>query len=257
YLRTNLTYTLDSPVPLPGQDAVDRFLFVDRTGFCEQFASAEVVMLRTLGIPARLVTGLAYGVVDHGQRLFRVSDLHAWAELWVPGVGWVSSDPTAGVSLATGSNQDTARQRISAAMRRWLRALTQLPGGKPVLALVLIAIVALGNLTLTRRARRVRAAQGALPAGPALQAFLRLDARLGEERRREAESLRELAHRLDPGLRDALNVVERECYAPVQPRPGEVSAAVAVLDRASAPDPAGHRARPGRPAGRGRRARHG
>ena len=108
YLRENLTYTLDSPVPLPGQDAVDRFLFVDRTGFCEQFASAQVVMLRTLGIPSRLVTGLAYGVPDGGQRLFRMRDLHAWVELWVPGVGWVSSDPTAGVPLASSGRRDAA-----------------------------------------------------------------------------------------------------------------------------------------------------
>lgn len=59
YLRTSFTYDLDSPVPARGADAVDDFLFVSRRGFCEQFASAGVVLLRSLGIPSRLVTGFA------------------------------------------------------------------------------------------------------------------------------------------------------------------------------------------------------
>ena len=46
WLAENATYNLDSPVPGPGEDAVDRFLFVDRVGFCEQFAAAEVLLLR-------------------------------------------------------------------------------------------------------------------------------------------------------------------------------------------------------------------
>jgi transglutaminase-like putative cysteine protease len=257
YLRTHATYRLDSPVPLPGQDAVDRFLFIDQTGFCEQFASAQVVMLRTLGIPARLVTGLAYGVGDRRTRVFRASDLHAWTELWVQGVGWVSSDPTAGVPLADASAALTARQRVSTAITNALRKLDALPGGRPVLALVLVALGVIGSSLLTRRSPSVRRAALARPAGPALSAFLRLDERLGEQRRRAPESLRDLARRLDPALSGALNVVERECYAAAQPDPGEVRAAVAVLDRASAPDPPARRARRGRPAGRGRTARRG
>ena len=222
YLRTHATYRLDSPVPLPGQDAVDRFLFVDQTGFCEQFASAQVVMLRTLGVPARLVTGLAYGVGDRKTRVFRASDLHAWTELWVQGVGWVSSDPTAGVPLAGANAALTARQRLSTAVTHALRKVDGLPGGRPVLALALVALGLLGSSLLTRRSPSVRRNALVRPAGPALSAFLRLDERLGEQRRRAPESLRDLARRLDPALSGALNVVERECYAADQPDPGEV-----------------------------------
>ena len=104
YLQTHETYDLDSPRPAAGVDAVDDFLFVSGRGFCEQFASAAVVMLRSLGIPARLVTGFVQGDVSSfpGQRIMRGSDAHAWIQVWYPGVGWVSSDPTAG-SVATGA----------------------------------------------------------------------------------------------------------------------------------------------------------
>ena len=61
YLQTHETYDLTSPVPAPGHDAVDDFLFVSHRGFCEQFASAAVVMLRSTGIPARLGHGLQPG----------------------------------------------------------------------------------------------------------------------------------------------------------------------------------------------------
>lgn len=104
YLKTHEIYDLDSPRPAPGVDAVDDFLFVSGRGFCEQFASAAVVMLRSLGIPARLVTGFVQGDVTSfpGQRVMRGSDAHAWIQVWYPGIGWVSSDPTAG-SVATGA----------------------------------------------------------------------------------------------------------------------------------------------------------
>jgi transglutaminase-like putative cysteine protease len=229
WLRTHATYRLDSPVPPAGTDAVDRFLFVDRTGFCEQFASAEAVLLRTVGIPARLVTGLAYGTPDGDRRTYRGSDLHAWVELWVPGAGWVTSDPTAGVPLAGGAGHVPLRRRLSAALTSGLRALTDLPGGKPALALGLLAASALVALAVPRRPRR-RRPTAAVPAtaGPALAAFLRLDERLGARRRRPGESLRELGRRLDPGLAGALEVVEQECYAPVPPDP---RAAVELLER--------------------------
>lgn len=231
WLRENATYRLDSPVPRRGEDAVDRFLFVDRTGFCEQFASAEAVLLRTLGIPARLVTGLAYGKPVGERRVFRVADLHAWVELWVPGVGWVSSDPTAGVPLAAGSASGSSlRQRLATSVSAGLTGLTRVPGGRTSLALGLLVLTAVAGQVLSRRppARRTRKSVAGLSGGPALQAFLRLDARLGGRSRRPGESLRELSARLDPAVAAALGVVERECYAPSRPDPTE---AVAVLDR--------------------------
>ncbi len=232
WLRSEATYRLDSPVPAAGMDAVDQFLFVDKTGFCEQFASAEVVLLRTLGIPARLVTGLAYGVpAGPGLRSYRVADLHAWVELWVPGTGWVSSDPTAGVPLAESSSViGTVRERVAAAVSATLQSLTRVPGGRPALAGVLLLITVLASLVVARRPRicRTPVVLPVVAGGPALRAFLRMDARQGSQARRPGESLRELSTRWDPGIAPALEVVERECYAPVSPDPGP---AVDVLDR--------------------------
>ena len=96
YLRDNYPYRLDIP-PLPeGVDAVEHFLFYDQAGFCTQFASAMVMMLRYEGIPARLVTGFGPGEYNTFSGLYtvRASDAHAWVEAWVPRLGWVSFDPT-------------------------------------------------------------------------------------------------------------------------------------------------------------------
>lgn len=232
WLRTHATYRLDSPVPGPNEDAVDRFLFVDHTGFCEQFASAETVLLRTLGVPARLVTGLAYGVPEGAdRRLYRVSDLHAWVELWVPGTGWVTSDPTAGVPLAADSGKGPAlRARLSNALASGLRAFTRVPGGRTGLAALLLLLTAVVAVLAPRRPRFRRTPEvvGLPEGGPALQAFLRFDTRRGRAGRRPAESLSELAGRVEPEVAEALRVVEQECYAPVQP---DARAAVDVLDR--------------------------
>jgi transglutaminase-like putative cysteine protease len=97
YLRGHATYDLDAPVPPAGEDAVDSFLFVTHQGFCEQFATAAVVLLRAAGIPTRLVTGYSQGDLasDPGRRVMRATDAHAWVQVWFPGVGWIDSDPTA------------------------------------------------------------------------------------------------------------------------------------------------------------------
>jgi transglutaminase-like putative cysteine protease len=93
-----LPYDFFPPPQPPGSETVDNFLFVDKRGVCEQFATAHVVMLRSLGLPARLVAG--YGAGDYnalsGYYTVRASDAHAWTEVYFPGYGWVPFDPTPG-----------------------------------------------------------------------------------------------------------------------------------------------------------------
>ena len=83
-----------------GRDAVDEFWLDRREGFCEHFASAFVVIMRALGVPARIVTGFQ-GTdpqpVD-GYYAVRQSSAHAWAEFWEAGTGWVRADPTGAVA---------------------------------------------------------------------------------------------------------------------------------------------------------------
>ncbi|MCB1734986.1 MAG: DUF3488 domain-containing transglutaminase family protein [Gammaproteobacteria bacterium] len=91
-------YTL-SP-PLLRQDPVDEFLFETQAGFCEHYASSFVVLMRAAGVPARIVTGYQGGIWNKlgGYFMVRQADAHAWAEVWLPKVGWLRVDPTAAVA---------------------------------------------------------------------------------------------------------------------------------------------------------------
>jgi transglutaminase-like putative cysteine protease len=91
-------YTLQPP-PL-GSDPVDRFLFETRRGFCEHYASAFAVLMRSVGIPTRIVLGYQGGEMNPigGHLIVRQSDAHAWTEVWLEGEGWVRVDPTAAVA---------------------------------------------------------------------------------------------------------------------------------------------------------------
>ncbi|HEX6319072.1 MAG TPA: DUF3488 and transglutaminase-like domain-containing protein [Burkholderiales bacterium] len=95
FRQGRFVYTLEPPVL--GSDSVDEFLFDTRAGFCEHFASAFVFLMRAAGIPARVVTGYQGGEVNPFDRIVTVrqSDAHAWAEVFLPGQGWLRVDPTA------------------------------------------------------------------------------------------------------------------------------------------------------------------
>jgi transglutaminase-like putative cysteine protease len=95
HLRTGYGYTLELP-PERTADPLANFLFVRRRGHCEYFASAMTVMLRSIGLPARLATGFESGAYSRltGQWAMRASDAHAWVEAWLPGRGWTTFEPT-------------------------------------------------------------------------------------------------------------------------------------------------------------------
>ncbi|WP_122570273.1 transglutaminase TgpA family protein [Pseudomonas viridiflava] len=83
-----------------GNDSIDEFLFSSRRGFCAHYAGAMTFVLRSAGIPARVVAGYQGGELNpEGQYLtVRQFDAHAWVEYWQPDVGWRSVDPTAAVA---------------------------------------------------------------------------------------------------------------------------------------------------------------
>jgi len=100
YLQTNFRYSQQLGHVPAGRDPVDWFLFDVKIGYCEQFATAETMMLRSLGIPARLATGYSTGSYDPvlDQSVVRERDAHAWVEVWFPNHGWVPVDPSPGFS---------------------------------------------------------------------------------------------------------------------------------------------------------------
>ena len=95
YLISHYSYTLDLSGS-HGTDPLANFLFVRRAGHCEYFASAMTVMLRSIGIPARYVTGFLPGEYNDlgGDYIIRESDAHSWVEVYFPTYGWVTFDPT-------------------------------------------------------------------------------------------------------------------------------------------------------------------
>jgi len=75
-------------------DALTDFLFQGKTGYCEQFASSMAVMLRAVGIPSRVAIGFTGGFESGDSRVVTTQDAHAWVEVFFPGVGWTTFDPT-------------------------------------------------------------------------------------------------------------------------------------------------------------------
>lgn len=95
YLRENIQYTDSFATPRPTNvDPVIWFLFDMKQGYCNYYATAEVLLLRTLGIPARIAVGYAPGDYDKDTYVVRQKHAHAWPEVYFNGVGWVEFEPT-------------------------------------------------------------------------------------------------------------------------------------------------------------------
>jgi transglutaminase-like putative cysteine protease len=116
YLRQNINYNPLVPEPPGGSELIDWFLFDLKEGYCNYYATAEVVLLRSLGIPARIAVGFAQGErvtaiipgqdagpdqgppeIDETQPsnyVVRQRDAHAWPEVYFPGYGWIEFEPT-------------------------------------------------------------------------------------------------------------------------------------------------------------------
>jgi len=96
YLRQNIEYSRTIPNRPNRADPMEWFLFDVRTGFCNYYATAEVLMLRSLGIPARIGVGYAQGEYDSeiDSYIVRRLDSHAWPEVYFVGIGWVIFEPT-------------------------------------------------------------------------------------------------------------------------------------------------------------------
>lgn len=95
-------YTYDEAIEAPTreQDPVEYFLFEIQRGYCDYYASAMAVMLRSLGIPARTASGYAEGLYDEETSTYVITerDAHTWVEVYFPGYGWIEFEPTAGES---------------------------------------------------------------------------------------------------------------------------------------------------------------
>ena len=97
YLRNTIQYAETITEPLPTfQEPIDWFLFDLQKGFCNYYATSQVILLRSIGIPARIGFGYAQGELNEGTSSYSVRELdaHAWPEVYFPNLGWVEFEPT-------------------------------------------------------------------------------------------------------------------------------------------------------------------
>ena len=185
WMSRHVKYSTDIPPLLPGQDAVDQFLFGSRVGYCEQISTSLAVMLRTLGVPAREAIGYVPGPFDPLSDLYEIQakDADAWVQVWFPNAGWQNFDPTAEVPLAPPDPGAVLLSDVGHA----IASLPWVPLGA-----FLGAFAAVGIVTLERRRRRLR------PTGWIGQVTAELERRgaAAGVRRRPAETLGEYAERL-------------------------------------------------------------
>jgi transglutaminase-like putative cysteine protease len=100
YLDTHEHYTFDFRAN-PHVDAVNEFLLVTHAGYCDQFSTTFIMMMRSLGIPARWVVGYAPGTWQprYHDYLIRAVDAHSWAQVYIAPYGWIPIDPTPGFQI--------------------------------------------------------------------------------------------------------------------------------------------------------------
>jgi hypothetical protein len=157
YLRSKYAYSDVVEVPAES-DPIAWFLFEGKEGFCNYYASAEVLMLRSLGIPARMAVGYAQGDYSNEKNAYevRARDSHAWVEVFYPEVGWVIFEPTPSqpaivyresrsgtddetIDLTNGGQAESLEEEISEATR------------DPEIDLVIDDPISSGNGILNRR----------------------------------------------------------------------------------------------------------
>ncbi|HXA94180.1 MAG TPA: DUF3488 and transglutaminase-like domain-containing protein [Candidatus Dormibacteraeota bacterium] len=122
HLSTNYRYTLALKRQTT-RPPLEEFLFVRRSGNCEYFAAAMAVMLRSVGIPSRVVAGFQRGEWNPYGRYFmvRLSDAHSWVEAYIDGRGWVTFDPSPRAEASTDVAPGAVSLYLDAARMRWYR----------------------------------------------------------------------------------------------------------------------------------------
>lgn len=242
HLWTRYRYDLAiGPQQRPG-DAVDYFLFEEPRGYCEQFAAAMVVLLRSIGVPARLVTGYAPGTYQPLTGLLEVRNLdaHAWVEVLFPGVGWVEFEPTPGfVDPAAVEARfmprwgwegvaHFLRDRLGTSLAG-LRGSSRVPFEEQGFVWLALLAAVLGGLALGRRVVRRRDPSPVHEIWSAYGVLVRLLARRGLVRR-PAETPGEFGRRAQavvawPEVRALTTLLERAAYSPEGATPATVGEA--------------------------------
>jgi transglutaminase-like putative cysteine protease len=230
WIDANTTVT-DEAAPVPaGADVLETFLLDDRAGPPERAATAMVVMLRAVGVPARIAVGYLPGRQDGPDAPFivRASDVHAWVEVWFPTAGWQRFDPT--------GRAPDPRAEVESVWDRLLRFLKKL---WPLLVLLVVA----GAGWLAWRVAAWRRRQAALPWSTRYFARLERAGRARGRPRRPEETPREYTNGLaasvlpDPRLEEVGELVTVAAWSIREPASADKARAEAVLKAAKKASP--------------------
>jgi transglutaminase-like putative cysteine protease len=248
YLQSEFPYTNTPDVSkAESDDFVDSFLFEIREGYCDYYSTAMVVMLRSIGIPARWVKGFTAGSPEtapfpgprgeegpQGMYTIRNSDAHSWVEVYFQGAGWIPFEPTAGFSLpqmlpeeeeegalADVSLPERMMEQAAGVTARWSYAVIVLLLSVPALVLACFLLLKKRRFPLLSRMRRSAADPDANSAVVNQFAALINYARkkgYPADNHRTARELISLWRTMNPGLDEPLSVLlplyEKAKYGP-------------------------------------------
>jgi hypothetical protein len=126
WFRTTGGFTYsETPGATPGLPPLVGFVTQTRTGYCQHFAGAMALMLRMLGIPARVGAGFISGTLEHGTWVVTDHDAHTWVEVWFKGYGWLPFDPTPTRGRLSQSYSASSRAFNRAAAARLLAGIVR------------------------------------------------------------------------------------------------------------------------------------
>lgn len=228
-IERQVKYNLNAEKPPEGQDPVDAFLFQVREGYCDLFASAMALAARSVGLPARTVTGFFPVLREkdaEGYYTLRDADFHMWCEIYFEGFGWVPFDPTEGAASVPGGERGAVKGQTKAWYEQpWVRQAIDI--GLIVLG-VAVLLLALRGIFTKKPSHVVveRTAVGRLYArfSHELERRTGKPRRLNETPHEYLERIKE--HLSTDGLRESAGHLtgkfEEALYSPVAPTPADL-----------------------------------
>jgi transglutaminase-like putative cysteine protease len=209
-------YSLEVALPPAGSDPVDYFLFDLQSGYCDYYASAMVVMARSLGLPARLATGFLPQPADaNGLQTIYMINAHSWAEVYFAGYGWLEFEPTAAFPAGSDRPANVSLPDESGLGNFLADAPPpiperQAPEPSPLWALGLLALLPLGWWLWRLRGKRSNQVRG---VHWAFGRLLRSSERLGQP---TAPS--QTPHEFEAGLKRRLRSMEGRRLSQLEPQ---------------------------------------
>ncbi|MCA9778201.1 MAG: DUF3488 domain-containing protein [Candidatus Eremiobacteraeota bacterium] len=211
FLQQNYTYDLNVDFYPEGVDTADYFLFDSKVGYCEQFATTLCVMARSVGLPARYVTGYLPGTYNPVSGFYEVkaSDAHAWCEIYLGEFGWMIFDPVPGGNSNPEVGDPPQNRWLLESLLEYLNVPPALREALPNLLRILVGLAFLSLLLALLRGRSKSAFAPTSELAPYLAKAEKLT-----EARKPGETVKRWAERLNdiPQLGVLARIYEESFY---------------------------------------------